>query len=183
MSEYRRYWIPGGAYFFSVVARDRRPIFTESSVRGLLKDAIQSVRKKRPFEIVASVLLPDHLHTIWAMPKGDDDFAMRWMLIKSYVTKRYRAGLTAMKDGGLRPASPPCTSIWQPRYWEHWIRDDDDMKRHLDYIHFNPVKHGLAKMARDWPWSTFQKWVERGEYPPDWGWGEPTDISGMEWDL
>ena len=170
MPQYRRYWIPGGAYFFSVVARDRRPILTEPSVRGLLKDAIQSVRKKRPFEIVAAVLLPDHLHTIWAMPEGDDNFAVRWMLIKSYVSKRYRAGSSAK------------ILIWQPRFWEHWIRDDDDMKKHLDYIHFNPVKHGLVQQAKDWPWSTFQKWVERGEYPADWGQKEPVEIAGMDWD-
>jgi putative transposase len=155
MPNYRRHQEPGGTYFFTVVAAGREPIFTQEVARIALHAAIQSVRKEHPFHINAWVLLPDHLHCIWNLPEDDADYPLRWAKIKRAT--RHNLGLA------------PETRFWQPRYWEHFIRNDNDLTRHLDYIHWNPVKHGLAKCAADWPYSTFHRFVTAGVYPPDWG--------------
>ncbi len=156
MSNYRRFWIRGGTYFFTVVTRERISILTDKHVRETLKEAIQKVKDRHPFEIISWVLLPDHLHMVWTLPGDDDKFALRWMLIKSAVTKQLH------KSGEYQG------SIWQRRYWEHLIRDEVDLKNHVDYIHFNPVKHGLCKKAHEWQWSTFNKFVDLGEYQKNW---------------
>jgi len=150
MSNYRRLYLPGHTYFFTVVAHQRRPVFAGKRFQSALKSAIIHVRREMPFEIVGFVLLPDHLHTVWALPEGDSNYSTRWRLIKTRVTQECGRG------------------IWQPRYWEHAIRGQCDLHRHLDYIHWNPVKHGLAISVRDWPWSSFHRFVEAGTYPADW---------------
>ena len=149
MPNYRRLYIPGGSYFFTVVTEQRRPVLCEPPLRAALKNAITSVRRKHPFRIAGMVLLPDHLHMIWTLPEGDSNYPLRLRLIKTHVTKAHGA-------------------LWQHRYWEHALRSEEDFRHHLDYLHWNPVKHGLVQRVRDWPWSSFHRYVAAGTYPIDW---------------
>jgi putative transposase len=150
MPNYVRARVPGATYFFTVVSRDRRPVLTRPDVRAALRDAIQATRVRWPFAVDAWVLLPDHLHCLWTLPEADSDFSRRWSTIKRLTTQRL---------GG---------SVWQARFWEHVIRDEADLERHFDYIHWNPVKHANVRAAAQWPYSTFHRFVRRGIYPPDW---------------
>jgi putative transposase len=169
MPQYRRTRIPGGSFFFTVVAEQRQRLLTEERVRLALRQAIQAVRRQRPFQIEGWVLLPDHLHAIWTLPAADDDYATRWRLIKRDVTRRLGGACHNPAVMTERRRAKRQGSLWQHRYWEHWLRDDDDVRRHLDYLHFNPVKHGLVASAADWPWSSFHRYVAEGAYPVDWG--------------
>jgi putative transposase len=164
MSKYRRNYVLGGTYFFTVVTDRRRQFLTTPSARECLRHAIRSVRNERPFTIVAICLLPDHLHCVWTLPPDDSDYSTRWRLIKDRFTKSFRAGNK--------------TSIWQPRYWEHTCRDEEDLKRCVDYIHWNPVKHKLVRHVCDYPWSSFHRFVKLGEYTTAWGDTDPC----QEWD-
>ena len=155
MSNYRRARVPGGSYFFTLVAHDRRPVLTGENVRAALRSAVQAVRDEHPFIVEAWVLLPDHLHCLWRLPEGDADYSMRWAKIKRLT--RHHLGMSAGEK------------LWQPRYWEHCIRDESDFARHADYIHWNPVKHGLVRCAADWPHSSFRQFVAAGRYPENWG--------------
>ena len=171
MPEYRRIKKGGGTYFFTVVTQGRSPILTSPEVRQALREGIFQVRQTMPFSIEAWVLLPDHLHTIWTLTENDDRYAARWALIKSYVTKssknlfgpgeNFSKSRSRRKEGG----------VWQRRFWEHIIRDELDFQRHLDYLHWNPVRHGYVKIPMDWPYSTIHRFVARGLYPPNWGGG------------
>ncbi|AZP13229.1 REP-associated tyrosine transposase [Undibacterium parvum] len=174
MSNYRRSNIAGGTYFFTLNSFRRQPILTLAPLRHALRLAIQNIRLSHPFEIDAWVLLPDHLHCIWTLPEGDSGFSMRWSLIKRMVTQ------TCANDFSVADLSPSRiqrkeSAIWQRRFWEHQIRDDEDFERHVDYIHWNPVKHGLVQHALDWPYSTFHRYVETGKLTPNWGVGMETD--------
>jgi putative transposase len=166
MSRYRRA-AGGTTYFFTVVTHRRRPILCIDPVMLALREAIARVRVARPFVVDAFVLLPDHLHCIWTLPDGDVDFSGRWSLIKHHVS--YACGqvlspaVTTESRRKHRDAG-----IWQRRFWEHRIRDDADLERHVDYIHFNPVKHGLSGSVADWPYSTFHRYVKAGVYASDW---------------
>ena len=168
MPRYRRETQPGASYFFTVISEHRQRILTDAVVRTALRAAISAVRRTRPFRIEGWVLLPDHLHAIWTLPVGDADFATRWREIKRRVTRAigthyYRADLhTAHR------AAKGCGTVWQHRYWEHRIRDETDFSTHLDYLHFNPVKHGLVARVMDWPYSTFHRLVASGHYPNNW---------------
>jgi putative transposase len=171
MSRYRRTLVAGGCYFFTVVAYRRQPILCDEVVRVALRGAIETVRATRPFVIDAWVLLPDHLHCIWTLPEGDADFSTRWMMIKRLVSVRCR---DAYRRADLMNASKQKhreSTIWQRRFWEHQIRDDDDFAKHADYVHFNPVKHGLVANAAAWPYSTFHRYVKNGTYAADWAMG------------
>ena len=150
---YRRHYQTGGCYFFTVVTAGRRPWLRHEKHVGLLREAFAHVRARHPFAIDAIVVLPDHLHALWTMPETDANYSLRWRLIKTYVSKRLDVSAPA----------------WQPRFWEHAIRDDNDYARHMDYIHYNPVKHGRAQTPADWPHSSFMSCVRRGLYMPDWG--------------
>ena len=142
--------------------------------------AFHAVRSRRPFDVDAMVVLPDHLHCIWSLPEGDADFATRWRLIKTWFTKHYDPALrtTPNQDQSVKwkKAQQP---LWQHRYWEHALRDEPDRARHIDYIHFNPVKHGLVTSAKEWPYSSFHRYVKSGLYPPDWG-QSVADLDGVE---
>ncbi|HEY5602579.1 MAG TPA: transposase [Gammaproteobacteria bacterium] len=169
MPQYRRSKIPGTAYFFTVVTHHRQPLLTEPKSRLSLRQTIMEVRFSHPFKVDAWVLLPDHMHCIWTLPENDHDFSKRWGLIKAGFTKKvgrlfYREELASDSRRDHREAT-----IWQRRFWEHQIRDETDYQRHMDYIHFNPVKHGLVKQVKDWPYSTFHKYVANGLYPENWG--------------
>lgn len=155
MVAYRRDFTPGGTYFFTVVLRDRRACLLTDH-HHLLRDAFQSTRVTRPFSLRAMVLLPDHLHAIWTLPDGDADYPGRWRAIKSGFVRRLAAQGVPIKRNRRGEAD-----VWQRRYWEHRIRDERDFCAHVDYIHFNPVKHGYAASPAAWPHSTFHAHVAR----------------------
>ncbi len=174
MVQYRRSRIPGGTYFFTVTLRDRGAKTLVEHI-DILRTAFRMTRRERPFVIDALVVLPEHLHTVWTLPAGDDDYAGRWRSIKS----RFTHGLIKTGMGLTRNAKGEY-DLWQRRYWEHTIRDERDLTRHVDYIHFNPVKHGLAKAVHEWPYSTFHRFVQQGLCSPDWaGGGVETDDEGF----
>jgi putative transposase len=163
MTAYRRNFIPGGCFFFTVNLADRRLRLLTENVEAL-RDAVRETRRRRPFTIDAMVVLPDHLHAVWTMPDGDRDFSTRWRLIKSTFSRNFIVGEAISTSR----ASKRERGIWQRRYWEHTIRDEDDLARHIDYIHINPVKHGFVTRVRDWPHSSFHRMVKLGIYPEDW---------------
>ena len=149
--------------FFTLNLADRRRALLTDHI-DVLRAAFRQVRARHPFTIEAAVVFPDHLHTIWTMPDGDADFATRWRLIKS----GFSHGLPRGERISASRAAKAERGIWQRRYWEHSLRDDEDFAHHLDYTHFNPVKHGHAVRAQDWPYSSFRRWVRFGAYPADW---------------
>ena len=161
---YRRATVAGGTYFFTVNLAERKRTLLVDHV-DLLREVFRRVKQRHPFHIDAMVMLPDHLHALRKLPDGDDDFPMRWMLIKSGFSRRIVKGErinASRKRKGER-------GIWQRRYWEHSIRDDRDYEMHVNYIHYNPVKHGYAQKAVDWPYSSIHRYVENGVIPKDWG--------------
>jgi putative transposase len=163
MPDYRRVRVPGGTYFFTVAIADRQATLLIDHIQAL-RNAFASVRAARPFQLDAIVVLPDHLHCLWTLPPGDAAFAVRWSQIKAAFSRgvphgeRRRPSRIAKRERG----------VWQRRYWEHWVRDDQDFRRCLDYIHYNPIKHGYVTRAIDWPHSSFRRWVSRGVYPNGW---------------
>jgi putative transposase len=162
MTSYRRNFLPGGSYFFTVNLADRRSRLLTEQVQ-LLRAAFRYTKHRHPFTIDAIVVLPDHLHAIWTLPDGDADFALRWRLIKTVFSRDLSGGervSTSRVSKGER-------GIWQRRYWEHTLRNDDDFERHVDYIHFNPVKHRHVNRVRDWSYSSFHRYVRLGIYPED----------------
>jgi len=169
MSNYRRSQEGGATYFFTVVTHRRQPILTRPVVLDALREAFRKVQQTRPFKLDAIVILPDHLHAIWVLPPGDADFGARWAMVKRRVSRAvgHLAAPVATPSMKARHES----GFWQRRFWEHLIRDDEDYARHMDYIHFNPVKHGLTMRVADWPHSSFNRCVERGIYPVDWASG------------
>ena len=182
MPNYRRAYVRGGTFFFTVVTYNRRPIFTNPIAQILLGRAIRKCQREWPFEINAIVLLPDHLHTIWTLPRGDDRYSARWSIIKKGFTSRYR-------NAGGREASVTRAQykagragVWQPRFWEHSLEDEDDFEAHFDYIHFNPVRHRYVECPQDWSPSSFHRWVRKGVYDPNWACGNypAPDFSKLE---
>jgi len=159
MGNYRRNLLPGGTYFFTVNLEDRRQRLLIDNV-DLLRTAFREVRKRHPFAIEAIVVLPEHLHTVWTLPEGDDDFAMRWRLIKSTFSRALPLEQPTSASRVLKNER----SIWQRRYWEHTLRDENDFERHLDCIHFNPVKHGQVQRPEDWPYSSIHRWIRLRAY-------------------
>jgi putative transposase len=158
---------PGGTYFFTVTLLDRRARWLVDHV-SLLRDCLAATKAQHPFRIDAMVVLPDHLHAIWTLPVEDADFSLRWMLVKRRFTRELLC--RRLLDGAsLVPRRGSERSLWNRRFWEHQIRDDDDFARHVEYIHFNPVKHGLVVRAGDWPYSSFHRFVRHGIVAADWG--------------
>jgi putative transposase len=174
MADYRRWYMPGGTCFFTVVTQDRVTIFRDPLAVRLLGDVMRRVRTGSPFQTVAIVVLPDHMHCVWSLPSGDSDDSGRWRWIKGAFTEKW---LAEGGDEAIVSASRARKGehgVWQRRFWEHQIRDEADLERHVDYIHYNPVKHGYAVRPGDWPWSSFSRHFSLGQYPPDWGKTEPT---------
>lgn len=164
----------GNTYFFTVVTWKRRPILCIEPCRVFLREAINEVRTTHPFIIKSWVLLPDHMHCMWELPEGDSDYSKRWGLIKVGFTKKVRSSGRKMPMVGSAKVTRSRLrhhegTIWQRRFWEHMIRDEKDYRAHCDYIHFNPVKHGLTDGPGDWPYSTFHAFVNQEIYSPDWG--------------
>lgn len=163
MVQYRRNKIEGGTYFFTVALHDRERALLTKYIDDL-RVSVRTVMHDKPFHIDAWVVLPDHLHAIWTLPANDADYSGRWRAIKSRFTKtiaKTGADITRNAKGEY--------NLWQRRYWEHTIRDDRDFEAHMNYIHYNPVKHGHAQQVRDWSHSTFHRYVADGVYPADWG--------------
>jgi len=162
MVRYRRNFVPGGTYFFPVTLADRQGSTLVQHISAL-REAFRTARSERPFTIDAIVILPDHIHTIMTLPAQDSDFSGHWRRIKSLFTRMaVTAGVVAERN---RKGE---YSLWQRRFWEHTIRDEGDFARHVDYIHFNPVKHGLVARVCDWPHSSFHRYVRSGLLPEDW---------------
>lgn len=180
MSRYRRVNVSNVSYFFTVVAYRRQSILWDEPIRNALRAAIETVRAKRPFVIDAWVLLPDHFHCVWTLLEGDADFSTRWMMIKRAVSTACRENyhrtdwMTASKHKHRE------STIWQRRFWEHQLRNEDDFERHVDYIHFNAEEHRHAQTAGEWPYSIFHRFVRDGIYAPDWSGG--VKMEALEYD-
>lgn len=168
MSTYRRDHTEGGTWFFTLATHERRPALIAENVRIALRNAIEDTRAMLPFEIDAWGLLPDHIHCIWTLPDNDSDFSTRWSRIKRLTTQAVRRDGAHGAPYGSR-AKRREGSLWQRRFWEHRIRNDADFQRHMDYLHWNPVKHGLVDQVADWPWSSFHRLARAGFYAADWG--------------
>jgi putative transposase len=164
MSRYRRAKVGGGTFFFTVTLADRPG---DLLVRHIdrLRRAYKFVVDRYPFETVAICILPDHLHAIGSLPPADLNFPLRWSLIKG----KFSRGLPSADLRSQSQIEKRDKGIWQRRYWEHTIRDDDDLARHVDYIHYNPVKHGHVTQIEDWPHSSFHRYVKQGLMPVHWG--------------
>ncbi len=168
MADYRRARQPGGTFFFTVVTENRAPIFESEFARKLLGDVMRECAITRPFETDAIVLLHDHLHAMSTLPPGDADYSTRWAFIKANFTRRW-----LVAGGPEQPITGSRTStgrrgVWQRRFWEHQIVDDRDYHEHLNYLHYNPVKHGYATCPHAWRHSSFEKWVRKKDYEEDW---------------
>ena len=165
MVNYRRATVPGASYFFTVTLRDRRSSILVEQIAAF-REALQTTRRARPFRIDAMAVLPDHIHAIWTLPPDDHDYSGRWRAIKACFIRTVR-------ECGVPPHRDPRGeyNVWQRRFWEHLIRDDTDFARHVDYIHFNPVRHGLVERPVDWPWTSLHRYIRQGIVPPDWAVG------------
>ena len=168
--EYRRAKVAGGTYFFTVVTQKRQKILCLPKNVSLLRDAFGDVKQKYPFIIDAVVILPDHLHCIWTLPENDQDFSTRWRLIKSYFSRKCET--VSPENISISRKKKKQRAIWQYRFWEHLIRDEIDFQYHVEYIHYNPVKHGFVIAPKDWEYSSFHRAVRQGIYDMMWGAGE-----------
>jgi putative transposase len=175
MPHYIRAYVPGGTYFFTVnlLERERRLLVEHIDA---LRNAFRIVKQQRPFRIDAIVILPDHLHCIWTMPPDDCDFSTRWRLIKSAFSGTIDPGERISRRRQVKSER----GVWQRRFWEHAIRDEEDFDRHFDYIHYNPVKHGWVKRVSEWPHSSFHRFVRLGFYPENWA--APLATNDLDWD-
>jgi len=169
--QYRRLKHQGGCYFFTVNLADRQKTLLTDHI-DILRSVMRKVRQTHPFHIDAIVILPDHLHAIWTLPSGDDNYAMRWMLIKSNFSRQLP------KSEYINPSrlKKRERGIWQRRYWEHLIRDQRDYAQHVDYIHYNPVKHGYTQIAAEWPYCSIHDWIKCGILDKHWGYDNSVDI-------
>ena len=173
MSNYRRAKMPGGFYFFTVVTYKRCKILCNSDVFSRLKESFRLTAEKFPFRIKSIVVLPDHLHCIWQLPEGDTNYSVRWNLIKRILSVGMPSTINDRRE----------KQIWQRRFWEHCIRDKQDYLNHLDYIHYNPVKHQLVNNPIDWPYSSFRQYQQKGFYEEGWGcFQEPDQIKNFEFE-
>ncbi len=163
VSDYRRYRVPGGCYFFTVNLLDRKSALLIDHI-NLLRESVRKCIQKRAFYIDAWVVLPEHMHCIWTLPEGDTDYSNRWKIIKTHFSK----GLPKQERRSQVQIKRGERGIWQRRFWEHVIRDDRDFEKHMDYLHFNPVKHGLVNSVVDWPYSSFHRHVKNGIYTSNW---------------
>ena len=163
MSVYRRNYVAGGTYFFTVNLLDRKKTLLVDYV-DCLRKSVAKVKHKHPFHIDAWVVLPEHMHAMWTLPEHDVDYSGRWREIKKAFNKEIPANAVcsvARKKQGER-------DIWQRRFWEHTIKSAEDYRHHVDYVHLNPVKHGLVSQVKDWPYSSFHRHVQSGLYDENW---------------
>jgi putative transposase len=164
MRRYIRAKVPGGTYFFTVNLAERSGNRLLVEKIGALREAFRATRRGHPFRTEAVVVLPEHLHVLWTLPENDADFSTRWALIKARFSRAIESD-ERRSPSRLRRRE---RGVWQRRYYEHVIRDTDDLARHIDYIHWNPVKHGWVEQAVDWPYSSFHRFVKCGRVSADW---------------
>lgn len=185
MPNYRRNLLPGGTFFFTVVTEGRQPILTGTGL-GLLRRTIRQCMDMYPFTIDAMSVLPDHLHSIWTLPEGDAAYSKRWGCIKKEFTTNWLAAGYPEQPISQARQRERRRGVWAPRFWEHTLRDEPDFRRHMDYVHYNPVKHGYVSCPHAWRSSSFHRAVRQGLYEPDWGCacrpGESPRPSVMEFD-
>ena len=177
--QYRRSHQPGGSYFFTLVTHQRQPLLSIPENIDRLRIVFKREKEKYPFAIDAIVILPDHLHAIWSLPEDDQDYSGRWSRIKRHFSAGCIGAVASQSISRRNKREKP---VWQRRFWEHTIRHENDWRRHIDYIHYNPVKHGHAKAPGEWPYSSFQHCVRKGWYPPEWGSVEPENIKGFNYE-
>ena len=182
MSNYRRPHVFGGTFFITQVTYQREPWLCCDVARKALREGIERVRVKYPFVIDAFVLLPDHFHCLWSLTADDQDFSVRLRLIKTYVTKHYGQALGVNREVSLSRKKRGESNLWQRRFWEHLIRDEQDFAKHCDYIHDNPVRHGFCENPQDWQYSSIHRFIAQGIYPQDWGRGERIEKPQTAWD-
>jgi putative transposase len=168
MSEYRRNYIQGGTFFLTLVTYDRTPIFSNPVNIHKLRVATSTTRKEIPFEIVGAVILPEHIHFLWTLPPDDSNYSKRVGRLKVLFTQSFHGKNNLPQDVSISRQKHRESNVWQRRFWEHTIRDEEDFAKHLDYIHYNPVKHGLASCPHQWEYSSFNKWCDRGIYSAGW---------------
>lgn len=180
MPDYRRSWLPGGTFFFTVVTHHRQPILTQPECRHILHNAWTDVCRRFPFTTLAICLLPDHLHCIWTLPSEETNYAVRWKEIKRFFTRQYRRLVAPSSTTNASRLKRKEAGVWQRRYWEHTIRDETDLQRHIEYIHYNPVRHQLVNAVADWPWSSFSRYVQLGFYDSSWGQSVSEEINQLE---
>lgn len=168
MAAYVRQYQKGGTYFFTLVAEKRMPIFNDPANTQRFRDSLSRCRESLPFDVIAGVILPDHVHLILTLPEDDGDFSTRLRFIKLNFTDRYLAAGGREQPRSDRKQRVGERGVWQSRFWEHRCRDERDLARHVEYIHFNPVKHGVARCPHEWPASSFHPWVGDGRYERDW---------------
>lgn len=171
MPKYIRSYTQGATYFFTLISYNRRKILCEADFLKAFKASIKHIQQHYPFEIIAWVQLPDHLHCIWKMPENDANYSMRWSQIKRLTTQACPQYYLTKSELSYSKSKRHERGIWQRRFLEHQIRDESDFIRHMDYLHYNPVKHGLVKRVTDWPYSSFHRCVREGFYAEDWGGG------------
>ena len=164
MPNYKRTRIDGACFFFTVVTHKRQPLFNHDLSRSILRETIKKVQERFPFEIPAFCLMPDHLHCIWQMPEGDSDYSKRWSIIKRTFSQQYLASSGINIHRNTSRINKRELGIWQRRFWEHRCRDRDDYYNHINYIHYNPIKHKLVNSLKDWPYSTYHKFFDNGYY-------------------
>ena len=182
MSEYLRYYVPGGTYFFTVNTYRRYPFFKDGTAIELLRVSWKTIQEEMPFENVASVLLPVHFHCLWSLPLGDKDFSTRLKRLKDGFTEAWleRGGYElpvteSQRKNGNR-------GVWQRRFWGHCVRDVRDLENHFDYIHYNPTKHGYCVRPSEWQYSTIHRYIKMGHYHKDWGRICPEHIKTLEFE-
>ena len=168
MPLFRRAFCPGGTFFFTLVTENRAPILCEDVSRPLLHQAILQCASQRAFVLEAMVLLPDHLHLLVTLPGDDADFSTRIAATKANFTRSYLMGGGVEQPRSTARVARRRRGVWQRWFWEHVIRDEEDFEKHLNYIHWNPVKHNVAKCPHEWPYSTFPKWVHKEVYDRHW---------------
>ncbi|WP_184675618.1 REP-associated tyrosine transposase [Algisphaera agarilytica] len=165
MPNYRRLWIPGVTYFVTIMTHQRRAIFSNDSSVQLWREAIRQSQQVFPFDVLAGVVLPNHVHLLISLPACEGDLSKRVGLCKAKFSSMLKAGCSTSSASRQRHRE---TDVWQRRFYDRMIRDEDELSGRLDYIHFNPVKHGYCERPIDWPYSSFAKFVKDGHYPPSW---------------
>lgn len=171
--KYIRSKVPGAFYFFTLVTFNRRKLFLEPPNCELFMQSLDYVKENHPFDLFAYCICPDHIHMIWKLPENDIDFSTRLRLAKSFFSRHLEDELKYSKNPSRSRKGE--LAVWQRRFWEHIIRDEKDLTNHLEYIHFNPVKHGLTNSPRGWVYSSFHRFVEKGMYDESWGEGSDMD--------
>ncbi|MDR9405129.1 MAG: transposase [Halothece sp. Uz-M2-17] len=169
MPEYRRFYQAGGTFFLTLVTYNRYPYFSSSDHISLLRQAIRTVKQEMPFDILGAVILPDHLHFLWQLPPSDSAYSKRVGRLKVLFTRALTVGQNEVMESISKSRQKHRESnVWQRRFWEHTVRDEQDFEECLNYIHFNPIKHGLVSCPHFWSYSSFHSWVKQGSYPLDW---------------